>query len=414
MRLEALRGMWFRLSPLERATLLAWALILLVICIRVSISPRAHSVFPIFSTAGLHWRQSGELYYPYFFDPNLDVFRYSPLAAALFSPWSVLSERVGNILWRLSNAALYLGAFAWWGRTVLPVCLTQSQQALLFLLAVPLSIGCLNNGQSNVLIIALLLGATAAVQMSRWNLAAGCLALAVLFKIYPIALGLLFSLLFPRKFGSRFYLALILALALPFLLQNPEYVMRQYGHWWRLMMADNRHERPVSDLCSRDLWLLIRLAHVPMTYLGYRLIQLALAGGIGLLCLAGRWAGWSQRQLLTQLFSLGGCWMVLCGPATESCTYILVAPILAWAVLESLIDHRPLWSRIIPWCSFGLFGLSQVTSWFPEEIRMLLLGILPLAGIVLFAGLLETGIRGLFQNSSAPQVRSQFQLAQAA
>src|SRR5207245_11703816 len=106
--------------------------------------------------------------------------------------------------------------------SVLSVCLTRSQQALLFLLAVPLSIGCLNNGQSNVLIIALLLGATAAIQMGRWNLAAGCLALAVLFKIYPIALGLLFSLLFPRKFGSRFFLALLLGLVLPFLLQNPE------------------------------------------------------------------------------------------------------------------------------------------------------------------------------------------------
>jgi hypothetical protein len=260
----------------------------------------------------------------------------------------------------------------------------------------------------------LLLGGTAAVQLGRWNLAAGCVALTVLFKIYPIALGLLFTLLFPRKFGTRFLLALLVGLVLPFVLQNPEYVARQYGHWWALMMADNRHERPVSDLCSRDLWLLIRLAHIPMTFLGYRIIQLILAGVVGVLCLAGRWAGWPQGQLLTRSFSLGCCWMVLCGPATESCTYILVAPILAWAVLESLIDHRPLWSRLVPWFSFGLFGLSQVTSLFPEEIRMLLLGILPLAGMVLLAGLVETGIRGLFQSSSAFQVRSQFQLARAA
>jgi hypothetical protein len=292
--------------------------------------------------------------------------------------------------------------------------LNQFQHAFLFLLAVPLSIGCLNNGQSNVILIALLLASTAAVQTGRWNIAAACVALAVLFKIYPLALGLLFMLIYPGKFGTRFVLAMLVGIVLPFFLQYPEYVARQYGHWCSLMMSDNRHERPISNLCSRDLWLLIRLAHVPIGMLGYRVIQLVLAGGIGGLCLAGRWAGWPQHRLLTMLFSLGGCWMVLCGPATESCTYIMLAPILAWAALEALMDDLPLWSRLIPWCSFMLFGLSQITSWFPENVRMMLLGILPLAGIVLFAGLLETGIRWLFQNSSATQVRPNLQLAGAA
>jgi hypothetical protein len=98
---------------------------------------------------------------------------------------------------------------------------------------------------------------------------------------------------------------------------------------------------------------------------------------------------------------LAGCWMVLCGPASESCTYILLAPILAWAALEAAMDHRPLWSRCIPWCSFVLFVLSQITSWFPEQVRMLFLGILPLAGIVLWIGLVESSIRNLFQNPRA-------------
>jgi hypothetical protein len=90
--------------------------------------------------------------------------------------------------------------------------------------------------------------------------------------------------------------------------------------------------------------------------------------------------------------------MVLCGPASESCTYILLAPILAWAVLEAVLDERPLWSRLVPWCSFLLFVFSQTISWFPEHVRMLFLGILPLAGIVLWVGLVETCIRKLIQN----------------
>jgi hypothetical protein len=318
----------------------------------------------------------------------------------LFAPWSVLSDRAGNVLWRLFSAGFYLSTLAWWARTVLPVCLNRGQQALLFLLAVPLSVGCLNNGQSNVILIALLLACTAAVQTGRWNLAAGCVALATLFKIYPVVLGMLLALVFPRKFTLRFLLALALGLSLPFLLQRTEYVAQQYAHWWDLLVADNRQDRPVSNLVSRDLWLAIRLVPIPMSSSGYRLVQLFLGGGVAVLSLAGRLADWPRRGLLTLIFSFAACWMVLCGPASESCTYILLAPVLAWAVLEAFLDNRPLWSRLIPCCSFLLFVFSQTISWFPENIRMLFLGILPLAGIVLWTGFVESSIRKLWQTRS--------------
>jgi hypothetical protein len=414
MRLKAIRTGWLALNWWERTAVMIWTVILVVVCIRVSISPRAHSVFPIFSTAGLHWRLGQELYYPQFFDPQLDVFRYSPLAAAFMTPWSVFSDHVGSVLWRLFNAVLYLGALVWWAKAVLPICLNRTQLALLLLLAVPLSIGCLNNGQSNVLLIGLLLGSTAAVHTGRWNLAAGCMALAVLFKIYPLALGLLFSLIYPKKFGLRFVVALILGLSLPFLLQKSEYVARQYAHWLELMLADNRHERALSDLCSRDLWLVIRLAHLPVSLAGYRFLQALLAGGVAMLCLAGRLAGCPQHRLLTRLFSLGLCWMVLCGPATESCTYILLAPVLAWAVLEAILGQGPFWSRMIPWSSFALFGLSQFTSWVPESFRMPFIGVLPAAGVLLLVGLVEASVRDLMKSSSMSSVQSEFRLARAA
>jgi len=414
MRLEAVRKCWVGLNAPERTAVIVWSIILLVICIRVSISPRAHSVFPIFSIAGHHWFTGEELYYPHFFDPDLDNFRYSPLAAVLFVPWNVLSDQAAGVLWRLVSVGLYLGAMAWWAQTVLPVCLNRSQQAFLFLLAAPLSIGCLNNGQSNVILIAVLLGGTAAVQAGRWNLAAGCVAMATLFKIYPGVLGLLLALVFPRKFAVRFLLAIAVGLALPFLLQRPDYVARQYAHWWGLLLADHRQDRPVSNLVSRDLWLAIRLVPIPMSSWGYRLIQLLLAGGVALMSLAGRFANWPQRSLLTMIFALAGCWMVMCGPATESCTYILLAPVLAWAVLDAAFDQRPLWSRLIPWCSLVLFVFSQTMSWFPENVRMLFLGILPVAGIILWVGLMEANVRKMLQNLRTAQEPMEFPLARAA
>jgi len=166
-------------------------------------------------------------------------------------------------------------------------------------------------------------------------------------------------------------------------------------------MADNRLDRPISNMVSRDLWLAIRLVAIPMSSLGYHLLQLLLGGGVAMMSLAGRLAGWPQHRLLTMIFSMAGCWMVLCGPASESCTYILLAPILAWAVLEAFLDPRPLWSRLIPWCSFVLFVFSQTISWFPEHVRMQFLSILPLGGIVLWAGLVESNVRNLMQDFGA-------------
>jgi hypothetical protein len=412
---------------LEILAIGVWAAILIVVSVRVFFWPNAHSVYPIFATAGRHWRDAQELYYPYFYQPEIDVYRYSPLVAALFLPLSQLPEGLGNVCWRWLCAGCYLGALGWWSRSVLPRDLTSPQQAVLFLLAAPLSIGCVNNGQSNVLLIGLLLAGVAAVGTERWGLAGACVALASFIKVYPLAIGFLLTAVYPRKFGSRFLLALGIGAVLPFLLQHADYVAQQYSHWYELLLADNRADRPVSMMCSRDLWLLIRLFHLPISMPTYRGIQLVLAGAVASLCLAGRWwvtgsrirknAGgrpatrilanaataaktWQavkSRRLHTMLFGLGIGWMVLCGPATESCTYILMAPVLAWAVLETWLEPRPLWSRVIPWCSLCLFGISQIGSWFPDRVRMPFLGLLPLAGLLLIAGLLETNIRELFK-----------------
>jgi hypothetical protein len=397
MRPKAVLDWWSSLGWVARLAVGVWAGILVVIGIRVFFWPRSHSVYPIFATAGRHWRDGQELYYPYFHDPELDVYRYSPLVAALFLPFGQLPDGLGNVAWRWLSAGCYLGVLGWWSRSVLPLTLSGAQQSSLFLLAAPLSIGCLNNGQSNVLLIGLLLAGVAAVGSERWSIAGACLAMASLMKVYPLALGLLLTAVYPWKFGSRFLLALGIGAVLPFLFQRSDYVATQYCHWHELLLADNRADRAVSMMCSRDLWLLIRLFHLPISFLFYRGIQVGLAAVVVLLGLAGRWVGWPSRRLHTMLFGLGIGWMVLCGPATESCTYILMAPILAWAVLEAWLEPRPFWSRMIPWCSLCLFGLTQTGSWFPDQVRKPILGLLPLAGVILFIGLLETNIRELIK-----------------
>src|SRR5207237_312863 len=116
-----------------------------------------------------------------------------------------------------------LGAFGWWCRSMLGP-FTGSRASLLFLLMLPLAVGSLNNGQSNALVLGLLLTTVTGAATERWGLAASCTALATLFKLYPIALGLLMAATFPRRFAGRLVLALLVGLALPFALQQPHYV----------------------------------------------------------------------------------------------------------------------------------------------------------------------------------------------
>src|SRR5207237_9491226 len=131
-------------------------------------------------------------------------YRYSPLVAVCFAPFSLLPDATGAVLWRLLNVGVFIVALAWWSESVLPGPLTRRQRVVLFLLVLPLAVGNLNNGQSNLLVLGLILMAVAALANAggpvtdswRFALAAVCLALASLFKIYPIAIGLLLVVIY--------------------------------------------------------------------------------------------------------------------------------------------------------------------------------------------------------------------------
>jgi hypothetical protein len=371
-------------SRAEVLALVVWAGLLMVVCARVVCDGRGHSVYPIFAAAARDWCVGRSLYVvprP----AGLDQFRYSPLVAALLVPFTPLPLALGGMAWRLVNAAVYLGALAWCGRTVLFDHPSRAQRALLFLLVVPLSIGSLNNGQSNPLVIGLLLAAVAGLAAERWNLSSACLALACLLKVYPVALGLLLTVLFPRKFAGRFLFALGLGLALPFLLQRGNYVMAQYSDWLRLLCHDDRMGQPLTS-CYRDLGLLCRLVDLPLSRGAYFLIQMTSGVGALALCLLGRRAGWSRRQVLMATLVLSTCWMTLLGPATESCTYMLLAPALAWAVMSAAAADISRSVRCLVIGSYGLFTLAALAVWFPGGSRWHALGVQPLAALLLLVG----------------------------
>ena len=122
----------------------------------------------------------------------------------------------------------------------------------------PLTLGALSNGQCNLLVIALILIAFSAAAQQRWNVSASCLSLACMLKVYPISSGLLLALIYPRKFGPRFLVALAIGVAAPFLFQRFDYVCRQYQRWFHYMTIEDRSSWSVIDT-NLDFQLLCRM-----------------------------------------------------------------------------------------------------------------------------------------------------------
>jgi hypothetical protein len=385
-----------------------WLLVVVAIDGRLLFGPQRGSVYPTFARAGHDWLTGSELY-----DHSEALFRYSPLVAALFAPFTYLPDRLGEIVWRLLNVGVYLAAFAWWGRTCLPSSLTRTQWAWLFLLALPLSVGSLNNGQSNALVLGLLLAASAAVTVERWNLSAALLSLAVMFKIYPMAVALLLVAIYPRRLAWRFALAIGAGLLLPFAMQDPAFVAGEYASWAHYLQGDQRIDVALDGAC-RDLRLLFRLWDIPVGMMLYQALQLLGAVAVAGICVAGRRAGWPQRRVLTSLLAWGCCWMLLLGPATESCTYILLAPSLAWAVMEAWSDQGSWVPRTFLGFSVALIALALLANWFPFVKAVHTLGPQPLATLCFVGYLACTDGRRLLTRPASETIQAAPVIARAA
>src|ERR1700730_12088353 len=126
-----------------------WTAVLLGISIRIALFSHSHDVFGTYEDAGRRWAASQPLY------SYTRGFVYSPLVAAFFAPFSWLPISLGSVLWRLLNAALFVGAIFWGIKRGNPSRNPNSSYLLVFLLILRLSLGNFNNGQLNPMIIGL-------------------------------------------------------------------------------------------------------------------------------------------------------------------------------------------------------------------------------------------------------------------
>jgi hypothetical protein len=335
---------------------IAWAVSLLILVVRFCPGcPRAYA-FNDYMLAGSHWIHGEYLY------ANWRGFIYSPITAAFFAPFACLPPAVAYILWLLLNVAVLLGGLATLLQTTFVSVINRAYGGIIYLLLLPFALGNLEVGQANALVIGLLMFSVAAVRVERWNTAALCVAIPTFFKIYPLAIGMLICAIAPRRFGWRLLIALVILGAAPFLFQHWFYVSDQYHAWVTTRTSDDRLNYSINYV-PLDLWFLLRfVGHLPIPSWFYTLIQLGTGAGLALFCIWGKWRHWRTERVLGALFFLGSIWMVLCGPATESHTYLLLAPALVLGLVQSFNRWHPAWLRAMVCATCVLQFVYHITK----------------------------------------------------
>lgn len=385
MNIAVLRS-WFGSSThLEKIAIIVWSVVVLFVSVRVFTTPAVKTVYPIFSASARLWWSGMDTYEPGRPTNVQKGYRYGPTCTVAFTPFAIFPDSVGGVLWRLFNVATLLGALGWFARAVLPTKFTGWLYAGLALLILPMGLQSINNGQANLVVIACMIGAIAAVAQERWNLASTLLAVAFFMKLYPLALGMILIVLYPRRLAWRIPLAAVLSLLVPFLFQRPDYVIDQYEKWLAALQHDPRGE---LDHMYRDVWLLIYLYSLPISRAAYLLMQIAGGALVAFLCWRRQRADWTTQTLLTSALALTTAWMMLLGPATESSSFILLAPSFAWSVLEAIQEPVRGSRRLFLWGSCICFVLAIVLGGFMATVRVHSLGVHVWGSLFYFAYLL--------------------------
>jgi hypothetical protein len=375
------------------APVVAWSAAILILSAIVWLKPHGRTVYMYYCDAGRAWVNGSSAY---LYDGQLTTqgYRYSPTASVFFTAFGALPDGVGGILWRWLGVAIIVAGFAYACRTVYPhwAKSTPTERQWLWLLILPLCVANLHNGQANLHMLGLLLVGVAAIEAGRWNLAAIALAAACFLKIYPISLVMLLIVVFPLQLGPRFLLAMVVGAALPFFAQTPTHVLDEYRTWFSIMVGDDRFTGGRTQY--RDLALLLQNARVPITHGQYMILEAATGALAAALCAIARWRlRWPTERLVPFVYAVGTFWMLLCGPTTESSTYILIAPLSAWLVLDAIRGRMPVGCAVLVVAGALLVHAGLFASAFPFGRAVHDLGPQPLGTLLMAVGYLADRLR---------------------
>jgi hypothetical protein len=359
-----------------RLAALAWAGVFAVVA-AIVLAGNRRTVTGNYRDAAFLWFQGKDLYEGAIRTGH--GFLYLPQAAILFAPFAWLPLKVGEIAWR----ALSMGAFAIGIRRYASLAGREAGAELFPLvtaLSLPLAFSCFRNGQSTVLIAALMMIAVADIAEERWGRAAAWLSLGFALKPLVLVLTLLSGALY-RPLRWRLLAGTAVVLAFPFLFQSPAYVAGQYRSCLAGMQATAR--LGIESYWAHFFGMLKvgGLSVSPSVQTGVRI--LAAGGTLGLCLLARRRC--TAAETGVWLYALAACYLMLFNPRTENNSYAMLGPaIAAFCGKALLVERRPKVAFALALSVAAILGSHQITRWITPPPRSIWLAPLACAGFLAF------------------------------
>jgi hypothetical protein len=293
----------------------AWAAFaLLAVLVKLNAAPTLGNVFEVYRDAALRWQGGEDLYPPQFH------FNYFPPSAAFFVPWTWLPFPLAGALWRILNIAVFaLGV--WRISTCDETPVPRSRFLIVSLVTLLLSGSAAQYGQLTLAMAGLMMLAVADIQRDVAWRAATFAVVATALKPLAIVLVLVVIAVYPRLLW-RIAIAMGACFLSPFLLQHPDYVLRQYAAVPAMLVA--RAGQPflrehLFGLCATLGWVATPSEQALVRAAGAFLV-------LGLCWRARRHV--PSVGLAVALYGLTTCYILLLGSATEANTYAMMAPVI--------------------------------------------------------------------------------------
>jgi hypothetical protein len=367
--------------------ILAWTILTAVflgMSIYLLLNPTRTGVVPNYRFAATHWWDSTSMYLG-----GTHGFLYAPPFAVLFSPLNFLRpEILGEILWRAFGFGLF--ALALWNlslNTGRPLSMKVAAPFIkrglpnidaifltLVVLAVPASLASLNNGQTNLPLSACLVLTALALRDQRWNLAALLLSLSLVLKPIVLAPWLLAFAVLPAM-RTPLLIGLPAFALVGFLHPNPSYA---WGEWVEFFVKLGHSYTP-ENLRVSDIFGAIERTGVQIP----PMLEKATRAGACLAALVWVWQSYRRHSLAKASWALWvGTALVFTvfNPRTETNSYVLISPLLAYAAVcywREVKGGR--WKGIILAAAciglmcdgMGLFIYKATDVWFKPTIVLL-------------------------------------------
>ena len=363
--------------------------------VKALVQPTRHAVYPTFADASRRWWQDESLYTRGYY--------YSPVFAVALTPIALLPKTLGGIVWGTLGLAFLFWCLRVFFRSVIAPLRDGLDEGKYLLLCLAPSVHGAWSGQSNMLLLGLvLLTATCALQ-GRWWRAALLLAMAVHVKVWVLALAALFAVRHWRALLPRLAVCLLAVAVLPLLTRPPLHVVDSYQQFHACLVE--RFAEAERWGGYRDAWTMWEAVAAPEPAI-YKALQVVSGLLAAAWCLRQARRGVTGPAFLLGALAMWVCWQLLFGSGTERLTYGILAPAAGWAVLESFAAKRHRILALGAWLFTGPLGTGDVERLLLRAIpfaqAMMPLGVAMLA---LWLALCERSLPGSSAIQRSPRPR---------